>query len=199
MIRPNIAGLLESCRRAKLFPQGYLGYPIRRTNFPLFKLRTGTHPSCSAVVGSGIYAWIDLVIVQVSWLLLPQPQTIAMIGTLQQRCIQRHAVPCTAHQSQSLNRRPAHATFTPTNSAVLRPAKHAVTCMATPPQPAGGAGPTSISEGGLPRSAVVGVLGGGQLGKMIAQEAVRERVASGCSKTAICTLHSGCRTITSSA
>jgi len=31
--------------------------------------------------------------------------------------------------------------------------------------------PTSITDAGLPRSAVVGVLGGGQLGKMLAQEA----------------------------
>jgi len=34
-------------------------------------------------------------------------------------------------------------------------------------------GPTSIGNGGLPRSAVVGVLGGGQLGKMLAQEAAK--------------------------
>lgn len=34
-------------------------------------------------------------------------------------------------------------------------------------------GATSIEEGGLPRSAVVGVLGGGQLGKMLAQEAAK--------------------------
>jgi hypothetical protein len=33
--------------------------------------------------------------------------------------------------------------------------------------------PTIVTEGGLPRSAVVGVLGGGQLGKMLAIEAVR--------------------------
>jgi hypothetical protein len=43
------------------------------------------------------------------------------------------------------------------------------------------------SEGGLPRAAVVGVLGGGQLGQMLAQEAVRSsllqpavRVSAGC-------------------
>ena len=33
--------------------------------------------------------------------------------------------------------------------------------------------PTIVVEGGLPRAAVVGVLGGGQLGKMLAIEAVR--------------------------
>ena len=33
-------------------------------------------------------------------------------------------------------------------------------------------GPTEIAEGGFPRSAKVGVLGGGQLGKMLAIEAV---------------------------
>ena len=33
--------------------------------------------------------------------------------------------------------------------------------------------PTIVVEGGLPRAAVVGVLGGGQLGKMLAMEAVR--------------------------
>jgi phosphoribosylaminoimidazole carboxylase len=33
--------------------------------------------------------------------------------------------------------------------------------------------PTSIGDGGLPRTAVVGVLGGGQLGKMLAQEAAK--------------------------
>lgn len=34
-------------------------------------------------------------------------------------------------------------------------------------------GPTHITEGGLPRTAVLGVLGGGQLGKMLAQEAAK--------------------------
>ena len=33
--------------------------------------------------------------------------------------------------------------------------------------------PTVVAQGGLPRTAVVGVLGGGQLGKMLATEAVR--------------------------
>eukprot|EP00884_Botryococcus_braunii_P000738 jgi/Botrbrau1/10665/Bobra.53_2s0021.1 len=33
--------------------------------------------------------------------------------------------------------------------------------------------PTLISDGGLPRAAVVGVLGGGQLGQMLAQEAIK--------------------------
>ena len=37
------------------------------------------------------------------------------------------------------------------------------------------AGPTVVADGGLARSAVVGVLGGGQLGKMLAMEAVRRR------------------------
>lgn len=32
---------------------------------------------------------------------------------------------------------------------------------------------TVVVQGGLPRAAVVGVLGGGQLGKMLAMEAVR--------------------------
>lgn len=32
--------------------------------------------------------------------------------------------------------------------------------------------PTKVVDTGLPRTAVVGVLGGGQLGKMMAQEAV---------------------------
>ena len=35
--------------------------------------------------------------------------------------------------------------------------------------------PTIVVAGGLPRAAVVGVLGGGQLGKMLAMEAVRFR------------------------
>jgi phosphoribosylaminoimidazole carboxylase len=39
--------------------------------------------------------------------------------------------------------------------------------------PAGADAPTAVAPGGLPRSAVVGVLGGGQLGKMLAQEAAK--------------------------
>ncbi|KAK9833247.1 hypothetical protein WJX84_000328 [Apatococcus fuscideae] len=37
--------------------------------------------------------------------------------------------------------------------------------------------PTSISEGGLPRTTTLGILGGGQLGKMLASEAARMGVA----------------------
>ena len=38
---------------------------------------------------------------------------------------------------------------------------------------------TIVVDGGLPRSAVVGVLGGGQLGKMLAIEAVRDATIAG--------------------
>jgi len=47
--------------------------------------------------------------------------------------------------------------------------QQAVTCQATASQ---SDAPTKIVDTGLPRTAVVGVLGGGQLGKMMAQEAV---------------------------
>ena len=51
------------------------------------------------------------------------------------------------------------------------------TCVASPPGPSAAASssmdhPTAIHPAGLPRTAVVGVLGGGQLGKMLGQEAV---------------------------
>lgn len=53
----------------------------------------------------------------------------------------------------------------------------ATTCVATPAQPTASSSsmddhPHKIVSTGLPRTAVVGVLGGGQLGKMLAQEAV---------------------------
>ena len=48
------------------------------------------------------------------------------------------------------------------------------TCVAAPDSPS----VASVAPAGLPRTAVVGVLGGGQLGKMLGQEAVRRRAAA---------------------
>ncbi|PSC69680.1 phosphoribosylaminoimidazole chloroplastic [Micractinium conductrix] len=49
--------------------------------------------------------------------------------------------------------------------------RQGVTCSAAPA--AGEAASTKVVESGLPRTAVVGVLGGGQLGKMMGQEAAK--------------------------
>ncbi len=74
-----------------------------------------------------------------------------------------------------LRRGAAQAACRPASGAAMR--KHVITCVASPPEPTAAAAaasdvPTKIASNGLPRSAVVGVLGGGQLGKMLAQEAV---------------------------
>ena len=53
--------------------------------------------------------------------------------------------------------------------------QQAVTCQAAASQ---ADAPTKVVDTGLPRTAVVGVLGGGQLGKMMAQEAVSGQAAA---------------------
>lgn len=50
---------------------------------------------------------------------------------------------------------------------------HHKVVMASAAAPSSAFAATQIIDSGLPRSSVVGVLGGGQLGKMLAQEAVR--------------------------
>src|SRR5690349_7748727 len=72
-------------------------------------------------------------------------------------CSRRIALPCT---------RPRRSAST-NSAAAARPHRQRVMPMA-----ALGDDSTQITATGLPRAAVVGVLGGGQLGKMLAQEAV---------------------------
>ena len=71
------------------------------------------------------------------------------------------------------------ATSAPQRHARRSAMRQGVTCSAAPA--AGEAASTKVVESGLPRTAVVGVLGGGQLGKMMGQEAVsvgRRRAAA---------------------
>lgn len=77
-----------------------------------------------------------------------RPQSLAANQAVQ-------AQPCGAVSAATGSRRP-----------VRRPLQRRVTMAAAPEAP------TKVVETGLPRTAVVGVLGGGQLGKMLGQEAV---------------------------
>lgn len=70
--------------------------------------------------------------------------------------------PCGAASAPAGSRRP-----------VRRPMQRRVVCAAAPEAP------TKVVDTGLPRTAVVGVLGGGQLGKMLGQEAVSVGRAGG--------------------
>jgi len=72
----------------------------------------------------------------------------------------------TTVQVQPVRHRAAGHRHAPSSS---RRAMRAVTCSAAQ---AAGEAATKVVDSGLPRTAVVGVLGGGQLGKMMAQEAV---------------------------
>ncbi len=93
-----------------------------------------------------------------------------------------------AAAAPAFNTQPAGQTGVPAQQRhAARRTMRAVSCSAA--SPAAGETATKVVESGLPRTAVVGVLGGGQLGKMLGQEAVsggRRRV--GWSDLAICSV-----------
>lgn len=72
-----------------------------------------------------------------------------------------HGAHSIEYQAPQAAKQPAHAP--------RRVMRASVQCAAST---AAGEAPTKMSDNGLPRTAVVGVLGGGQLGKMLGQEAV---------------------------
>ncbi|KAL4429623.1 hypothetical protein ABPG77_008672 [Micractinium sp. CCAP 211/92] len=77
-----------------------------------------------------------------------------------------------AAAAPAFNTQPAGQTGVPAQQRhAARRTMRAVSCSAA--SPAAGETATKVVESGLPRTAVVGVLGGGQLGKMLGQEAAK--------------------------